>query len=253
MELTGKAALVTGGATGLGREISLALARAGCDVAVNHPGFDPEVESCAGEAAAEIRALGRRSMAVGADVASDAEVRAMVAQVARELGRLDVLVNNAGYTVFVPRADLEGMLEADWDRILAVNTKGPFLCSRAAAPVMRQHGGGRIVNVTSTSGLRPGGSCLAYAVSKAGNQMLMRSLARALGPEIAVNAVAPGLMDTAWGRRMGDAARDAAIGEAALKRLPALRDIAAAVVFLAQNDSMSGQTLIVDGGRHLPM
>jgi len=253
MELADKVVLVTGGGSGLGRAIGLAFAGRGADVGVNYPGFLEGAREAAEETARAIHALGRRAITLEADVAVDAEVRAMVAHLERALGRVDVLVNCAGTTVFVPLGDLEGMQEADWDRIMAVNAKGPFLCARAVVPLMRRQGAGRIVNVTSTSGLRPGGSCLAYAASKAANQMVMRSLARTLGPTITVNAVAPGLMDTAWGRRLGEAARERAVAEAALQRLPALADIAAAVVFLAENDSISGQTMIVDGGRHMPL
>ena len=202
MDLDGKVALVTGGGTGLGREISLAFARAGCDLAINHPGFDDTSRDGSEATAEEIRGLGRRALAVAADVSKDAQVRAMASTVERELGRLDVLVNCAGYTVFVPMADLEAMHEDDWDRIQAVNTKGPFFCARAVAPIMQRQGAGRIVSVTSLSGIRVGGSSLAYAVSKAGHQMLMRCLATVLGPEITVNAIAPGVMDTGWGRRL---------------------------------------------------
>jgi 3-oxoacyl-[acyl-carrier protein] reductase len=218
-------------------------------VAVNY--FDREQEVLG--LVADLATNDSGAIAVHADVSNDAQVREMVRRVDAEYGRLDVLVCCAGFTRFVSMTDLEGMLEADWDRILAVNTKGPFLCARAVAPIMRRQGAGRIINVTSTSGLRPGGSSIAYAVSKAGNQMLMRCLAGALGPEIAVNAIAPGLMDTPWGRQLGEDVWNAAIREARLKRLPTLRDVAAAAVFLIQNDSMSGQTIIVDGGRFVPL
>jgi 3-oxoacyl-[acyl-carrier protein] reductase len=218
-------------------------------VAVNYIDGEQEVH----EFVATLAASGTNAISVRADVSDDRQVREMVGRVVEEFGRLDVLVCCAGATRFVPMTDLEGMLEVDWDRILAVNTKGPFLCARAVAPIMKRQGAGRIISITSTSGLRPGGSSIAYAVSKAGNQMLMRCLAGALGPEIAVNAIAPGLMDTEWGRQMGEESRHAAVREARLKRLPALADIAAAAVFLIQNDSMSGQTIIVDGGRHVPL
>ncbi len=250
MDLVSKVALVTGGGTGLGREICLAFAREGMDIAVN---YHPDVVHEAEETAEALRGYGRRAITVQADVSRDIEVREMMDRVERELGRIDVLVNNAGHTVFVPLQDLDGMTEADWDRILAVNTKGPFLCARAVAPAMRRQGAGRIVNITSTSGLRPGGSCIAYAVSKSGNQMLMRCLAQALAPEITVNAVAPGFMDTRWGQRFPLEFKERVIRDAPLKRLPNLADIAQAVVFLARNDSLTGQTIIVDGGRYMPL
>jgi 3-oxoacyl-[acyl-carrier protein] reductase len=234
MELVRKVAIVTGGGTGLGRQISLALAQEGVDIAVTSYRDD---SSDAEHTAGELRDVGRRAIVVPVDVSRDAEVRALASRVEAELGRIDLLVNNAGHTVFVPLDDLDGMAEVDWDRVLAVNTKGPFLCTRAVAPAMRRQGAGWIINVTSTSGLCPGGSCLAQA----------------LAPEITVNAIAPGFMDTRWGRRFPEEFRERVEREAPLKRLPDLADIAAAAVFLAQNDSLTGQTIIVDGGRHMPL
>ena len=158
-----------------------------------------------------------------------------------------------GTTVFVPMDDLEGLTEADWDRVLAVNTKGSWLVSKAAAPHMKRAGQGRIVMTTSISGLRAGGSSMAYAVSKAGIQMLSRCLALALAPEITVNTVAPGIMDTRWGLRWGQEALDRMAREAPLKRYPSLKDVAAAAVFLCESDSMTGQTMVVDAGRLMPL
>lgn len=195
MDLAGKVALVTGGGTGLGREISLQLAKKGADVAVNYS----RSEGDAAQTVADVRALGRRAIAIQADVSRSNEVNAMVERVVDELGSLQVLINNAGTTVFVPMGDLEGLTEENWDRVLDVNTKGCWLCSKAAAPHMRRAGGGRIVMTTSISGLRAGGSSMAYAVSKAGIQMLSRCLAIGLAPDITVNTIAPGLMETRWG------------------------------------------------------
>ena len=243
-ELQGAVALVTGGGTGLGRAISLALAAAGAHVAINYSRSGEEARATA----ADVEATGVRALAVQADVADDAQARAMVDQVAVEFGRLDVLVTHAGMTVFVPFDDLEGMTEADWDRIMAVNTKGPWLCARACAPVMRRNGGGSVINITSVSGVRPGGSCLAYSVSKGATEMLTRALALALAPDIAVNAIAPGLMDTRWGRLWGDAHFERQAESNLLGRIPSLEDLAAGAVFLAQNTSMTGRTLVIDGG-----
>jgi 3-oxoacyl-[acyl-carrier protein] reductase len=243
-DLSGQVALVTGGGTGLGRAISLALAAAGQDVAINYSRSAAEAESTV----AEVRAIGRRALAIQADVSLDSEVRAMVDRAASELGRLDVLVNNAGMTVFVPFPDLEGMTEADWDRIMAVNTKGPWLCARACAPVMRRTGGGHVINITSVSGLRPGGSCVAYSVSKGATEMLTKALAIALAPDIAVNSIAPGLMDTRWGRLWGDEHFERQAKGNLLGRIPSLEDIADTAVYLAGNRSITGRTLIVDGG-----
>jgi 3-oxoacyl-[acyl-carrier protein] reductase len=249
MNLAGKVALVTGGGTGLGREISLQLASKGCDVAVNYS----RSEEDAAQTVKEIQALGRRSIAVQADVSQSDQVGRMVEQVVDQLGGLQVLINNAGTTVFVPMSDLEGLSEDDWDRVMDVNTKGSWLVSKAAAPHMKRAGEGRIVMTTSISGLRAGGSSMAYAVSKAGIQMLSRCLALALAPEITVNTVAPGIMDTRWGLKWGQEALDRMAREAPLKRYPSLSDIAAAAVFLVENDSMTGQTMVVDAGRHMPL
>jgi 3-oxoacyl-[acyl-carrier protein] reductase len=249
MDLAGKVALVTGGGTGLGREISLQLAGRGCDVAVNYSRSADDAEATV----RDIAALGRRAIAVQADVSQSDQVGAMVERVVGELGGLQILINNAGTTVFVAMHDLDGLSEADWDRVLDVNTKGSWLVSKAVAPHMKRAGGGRIVMTTSISGLRAGGSSMAYAVSKAGIQMLSRCLAIALAPEITVNTVAPGIMDTRWGLRWGQEALDRMAREAPLKRYPSLQDIAAAAVFLCENDSMTGQTIVVDAGRHMPL
>jgi 3-oxoacyl-[acyl-carrier protein] reductase len=249
MNLSGKVALVTGGGTGLGKEICLQLAARGCHVAVNYS----RSESDAAETVRRIDALGRRAISVRADVAASVDVQAMVDRVVSELGSLQILVNNAGMTVFVPFADLEALKEEDWDRIQAVNTKGMWLCSKAAAPYIKKAGGGRIVSTTSVSGVRAGGSSMAYAVSKAGMQMLSRCLAQALAPDITVNTIAPGLMETRWSAGWGAEALERMANEAPLKRHPTLKDIASGVVFLCENDSMTGQTLVIDSGRLMPI
>ncbi len=247
MDLRGKAALVTGGGTGLGRVISLAFAREGMNVAINYTKSEKE----ANETLADLRARGVRAIAVRADVSKAAEVKEMVDRVMQEFGRIDVLMNNAGTTVFVPFADLEGVSEDDWDRIMAVNVKGAWLCAKAVAPIMKRQGAGRIIQTTSISGLRAGGSSLPYSVSKAALTMLTRGLALALAPEITVNALAPGLIDTRWGRAWGEQDMLKAAADAPLKRLPSLEDCAEAVVLLAKNDSMTGQTIVVDAGRYM--
>jgi 3-oxoacyl-[acyl-carrier protein] reductase len=248
VDLTDKVALVTGGGTGLGRAISLALAAEGMHVAINFAHSRAEAEATV----ADLQARGARAVSIQADVADDQQVRAMLAAVEGEFGRLDVLVNNAGMTVFVPFEDLEGMTEADWDRIIAVNVKGAWLCTRAAAPLMRRHGGGHVINVTSVSGIRAGGSCLAYSVSKGAGDMLTRALAIALAPDIAVNSIAPGLMDTRWGRVWGDEHFERQAQANLLGRIPSLEDIAAGAVFLARNQSITGRALVIDGGALRP-
>ena len=247
MDLRGKVALVTGGGTGLGRVISLALAREGMNLAINYTKSEKE----ANETLGELRALGAKAIAIRADVSQAAEVKTLVNRVMEEFSRVDVLMNNAGTTVFVPFADLDAVSEADWDRIMAVNIKGAWLCAKAVAPIMKRQGAGRIIQTTSISGLRAGGSSLPYSVSKGAETMLTRALALALAPEITVNAVAPGLIDTRWGRAWGENSIEQAAAAAPLKRLPSLEDCAAAVVLLAKSDSMTGQSIVVDAGRYM--
>lgn len=240
MELAGSAWLITGGGTGLGREIALQAARAGADVAVNYSRSREEAEATAADA----RALGVRALAVRGDVAAEAE--ALVADAAQGLGRLDVLVNNAGRTVFVPFADLEAISEQDWDDIFAVNVRAAFLCARAAA--RRMSGGGAILNIASIAGLRPTGSSLPYSVSKAALIHLTRGLAVALAPRVRVNALAPGLLDTRWSAGHSPEFISRANRQSLLGHIASLADTAAAALALCRNESITGQVLTVDSG-----
>jgi 3-oxoacyl-[acyl-carrier protein] reductase len=246
MKLDGTVVLVTGGGTGIGRSACLELAGEGAAVAVNYSRSRAEAE----ETVAEIQAAGGRSMAVLADVSDEAAVEAMVRRVAGEWGRLDVLVNNAGMTYFVEHTDLDALTGEMWDRMLAVNLKGVFFCCRAAARVMRQQKRGRIVNVASVAGLTGKGSSIGYAASKAGVLSVTKSLAMALAPEILVNAVAPGFVETRWtaGR---DAFRAKALEGTPLERVAVPEDVAEAILYLAKTDFVTGQVLTVDGGRNL--
>ena len=244
MELQDKVALVTGGGTGLGKAISLALAQEGAHVAVNYS----RSEGDARQTVQEVTALGRRAIAVKADVSDAAVVKDMVEKTLAELGRIDILVNNAATTAFVDFKDLEGMTEEAWDRIMAVNIKGPFLCTKAVASLMLGQQSGRIINISSNAGLRPAGSCLAYCASKAALVHLTRCLAISLAPHVLVNAVAPGRMPTRWSPSLSPEALDRVVQAFPLKREAALGDVAAAVVFLAKNDSMTGQVLVTDCG-----
>lgn len=244
MELKGKAALVTGGGTGLGRAISLQLAREGVDLAINYAKSKEDAERTAADACS----LGVKAVAVRADVASAAEIERAVAETERALGRLDLLVNNAGTTKFVPFEDLDGLDEDDWLQLYRTNTMSVFFASRAAAKAMRKNGGGRIVNTVSNAGLRAAGSSIAYAVSKAAGIHLTRCLAVALGPEITVNAVAPGLLLTRWHRNTGAGQIAESRRRAVLKKEVDVEQCAAMYLALLKNDSITGQTVTVDSG-----
>ena len=243
--LTGKVALVTGGGTGIGRATSLALAAEGAAVAVNYSRSRGDAD----ETAAEIASRGGRGIAVACDVSDEPAVESMVRRVVAELGRLDVLVNNAGTTRFIEHKNLDALTAEVWDRILAVNVKGTFFCVRAAARAMTD--GGRIINIGSVAGLRGNGSSIAYAASKGAIHTMTLSLARALAPSITVNAIAPGLIETRWqhGHETENAARAA--------RFPARRigrpeDIAQmALAFATADDFLTGQVIVVDGGAGL--
>jgi len=239
--LANRVALVTGGGTGIGRAIALGLAESGADVAINYSRSREDAEATAGA----VRELGRRALAIKADVSQDRDVREMVRRVAGDWGRLDILVNNAGTTKFVDHKNLDGLDEEVWDRILAVNVKGMFFCCRAAANVMTE---GRIINIGSVAGLRGHGSSIAYAASKGAVHTMTLSLARALAPKITVNAIAPGLIETRW--HLGREGENARTSE----RLPAKRighpeDIAHIAVAIATSTTfLTGQIIAVDGG-----
>jgi NAD(P)-dependent dehydrogenase (short-subunit alcohol dehydrogenase family) len=239
--LAGKVAMVTGAAKRIGRSVALRLAGEGADVIVNYRGSKNEAD----EVVAQIAALGRRAVAIQADVAKRDDVISMFATVEREFGRLDILINNAG--MFFP-AKFEDLTEEQWDRILDTNLKSQFLCAQAAAPMLRRAGPGRIINFASLGGLLAWPAYTHYCVSKAGVIMLTRCLARALAPDITVNAVAPGTISFA-----GDAPELAEdfIRRAPLQRTGTAKDIDDAVVFLAQSTFITGQVIVVDGGRTL--
>ena len=239
--LQGKVALVTGSAKRIGRSVALRLASEGADAVVNYHASQAEAE----EVVAQIKKNGRRAVAIQADVAKKKDVTALFAAVEKEFGRLDILVNNAG--IFFP-AKFEELTEQQWDRILDTNLKSQYLCSQAAAPMLRRSGHGRIINFASLGGLLAWPAYTHYCVSKAGVIMLTRCLARALAPEITVNAIAPGTISFE-----GDAPELAEdfIQRAPLHRTGTAKDIDDAVVFLAQSPFLTGQVIVVDGGRTL--
>lgn len=248
MSLKGKVALVTGGGTGVGRAIVLQLAQLGASVVVNYSKSKSEAEGTAKKACEH----GVRAFAVQADVADETQVERMFEMVSRQLGPVEILVNNAAFTRFTPLADLHSLNQADWNRTFAVNVDGTFYCSRTAAPVMKSRGWGRIVNISSIAAFTGYGSSIAYCASKASVLSLTRSLARVLGPEITVNAVAPGLIDTRWiaGREDLERLKASYAKETALGKVLTPEDVAEVAVSLVSSMSLvTGQTIVVDGGK----
>jgi 3-oxoacyl-[acyl-carrier protein] reductase len=250
MNLEGRAAIVTGAGTGVGRATALALARCGCSVLVNYSRSKEGAEATAAEA----EALGVRAVAHRCDVAEDAECRQMVAFAAAELGRLDVLVNNAGTTSFIPHDQLEEVGLDDWNRILAVNLRGPFQCARAARSELAKQGGGEIVNVSSVAGIAGTGSSIPYCASKAALNIVTVTLARVLAADgIRVNAVAPGFIEGDWLRQgLGPAyepIKQAMQARSPLGKVCQPEDVADAILALvAGSDLVTGHVLPVEGG-----
>jgi len=249
MEVSGRAAIITGGGTGVGRATALQLARRGCSVLVNYSRSREAAESTAAEA----EALGVKALAFGADVADDAACRRMVEAALAAFGRLDVLVNSAGTTRFIAHADLDAVAEDDWERILAVNLRGPFQCARAAREALAADGGGEIVSVSSVAGISGVGSSIPYCASKAALNNLTLTLARSLGPAIRVNAVAPGFITGRWlaeGLGPGYEAMKAAIEQKVpLHKVCEPDDVADAILSLITgSDLVTGQVLACEGG-----
>ena len=245
MELKGRVALVTGGSGSLGTAISRALAEAGCDVAVGYVGN----RDGADETVRTVEARGRRAVRVQLDQTDEKAIEPAVERAARELGALDILVNNAGWNIGIPFTDLDALTTEIWDRIFATNVRGPFQLARAAAPHMRARGAGRIVNIASVAGVKPTGSSIAYASSKAALIHLTRCLAVALAPTITVNCVAPGLVEgTRMAARIPPEVVEQVRKSAVLRRAADGEDIAKQVVTFCAADSVTGQTVVIDAG-----
>ena len=242
-------ALVTGSATGVGRACVLQFANLGFDVVVNYSRSETEAR----ETVAAAESVGAQVLLVCCDVSDDERVGAMIDEIERTFGRLDVVVNNAATTEFIEHANLEGLTEAMWDRMLAVNLKGPFFVVRAAAKLLRADGGGAVVNVSSVAGITGNGSSVGYCATKGGLNTMTKSLARALGPEIRVNAVCPGPIESRWIRQGNpDWSIEAMVADYPLPKPSQPSDIADAVLFFATGTSMAtGQLLSVDGGQTL--
>jgi 3-oxoacyl-[acyl-carrier protein] reductase len=251
MQIEGKAAVVTGGGTGVGRATALELARRGCSVLINYSKSKNEAE----ETAAEIAALGVKGIAVEADVADDAACRKLIDAAAREFGRLDVLVNNAAVTAFIRHSDLEAVKTEDWMRIFSVNVIGAFQCARAAKDALLASGDGEIVNISSIAGLAAIGSSIPYAASKAALNNMTVSLARVFAPKVRVNAVAPGFITTRWlknglGEEVYDKAKKGTEANVILGKVCEPEDVAAAVInIITGPDLMTGCVIPLEGGQ----
>lgn len=243
-------ALVTGGGTGVGAASILKLAARGHDVVVNYSRSREEAEDTAEKATA----LGARALALKGDVAEDAACRDLIDTTIERFGRLDVLVNSAGATQFVPIAELDRQNAEDFQRVYGVNVVGSYQMARAAAPHLAKSARGAVVNVSSIAGVTGNGSSIAYVASKGALNALTLTLARLLAPEIRVNAVLPGLIDTRWlpaglGEETYAAVKTNFANTAALGDVCTADDIADAVVFLALDAAkMTGQLVNVDAG-----
>lgn len=246
MQLKDKVAVVTGGATGIGRATALRLAADGAHILVNYSRSEAEAKETAGE----ITKLGVKALTYQADVADDAAVRAMMAATVAHFGKIDILINNAGVTYYVAHPDLEGLTEEMWDHIMAVNVKGIFFCCRAAqAELKKNHGA--VVNITSLGGVLGSGSSMAYGASKAAAIALTKSLARVFAPEARVNALAPGIVMTRWVAGREEHVRRYSEGTP-MGRPATAEDVAdMAYGLVVGGDFVTGQTVIVDGGMSL--
>lgn len=244
MKLKDRVAVVTGGAKGIGRAICLAFAQEDAAVVVNYSKSQSEAEATA----RDIAANGGRAIAIRADVRADAEARTLINAAVEKFGRLDILVNNAGYTKRTPHNELDLLTEELIDRTLATNLKGALYCSRAAIPPMLKNGGGAIVNITSVAGIMGTGSSIIYCSSKAGLSVMTKCLARAFAPQIRVNAIAPGFVDTGfvdWPPNMNESVKK----RNHLARIVEAEEIAAAALYLVTDgNALTGQEIVMDGG-----
>jgi 3-oxoacyl-[acyl-carrier protein] reductase len=246
-DLSGKTVIVTGGASGIGLAAVEVFSQAGAAVALNHLPDDPRGPREVARLAAE----GRRVVAAPGDVSRPGEAERMVKSAIDGLGRLDFLVNNAGTPATptpIPFENLDALSEAFWSTILTTNLVGPFRCAHAAVGALKA-ARGAICNTASIAGIMGSGSSIPYATSKAGLINLTRSLARTLAPEVRVNAVAPGFVDSPWNTEWPEERKRASIERTPLKRACRPADIAETIFFLCAGGAMiTGQTIVVDGG-----
>jgi 3-oxoacyl-[acyl-carrier protein] reductase len=244
MRLDDKVAVVTGAGTGMGRAIAELFARRGAKVVVNYASS----RDAAMKVIEAIHSEGGTGIAVAADVSKQAEAAALMDATSREFGRIDYLINNAGWSTRIPHAQFGDLTDEIWDHTLNVNLRGVFYCVRAATPYLKQHEGSSIVNISSVASITGQGSSIVYAASKAGVVTMTKSLARALAPGIRVNVVLPGFVRTrfaGWPQESFDAAEKIT----PLRHLASVEDVAeAALFFAAIAKSTTGESVVVDGG-----
>ena len=244
-ELEGKVSLVTGGSGDIGSAIAKRLGQSGSTVVITYVG----AEDLASQTVDEIKAEGGNASALRLDQRDPNEIEAIISQISQDQGRLDILVNNAAWNIGIPFPNLEELTAEIWDRVLETNLRAPFLLARAAASLLKADGGGHIVNISSAGGISPGSSSIAYSSSKAGLNHLTRCLAVAMSPDVAVNCVAPGLVEnTRMANRLPDAVSNAARKQAILGRVGQTEDIAEQVLTFVTSTSVTGQTIVIDGG-----
>lgn len=243
MDLKNKVAIVTGGNGGLGQRICLALSKAGCKIAVVYAKSKGQAEQVA-------RDLETEAAAFLCDLLDPDQISAMVNAVHDRFGRVDILVNDAAYNKWIPFVDLDALTLEEWHKMMNVNLTGPMLCIKAAAPLMKAQGAGRIVNISSIAGMGPSGSSIAYAVSKAGLIHLTKCMAVGLAPEVTVNCISPGYLEgTRATSNLAPEYRARAAENNALKKPASKEDIADMVVAFCRSETITGQNLVVDSGR----
>jgi 3-oxoacyl-[acyl-carrier protein] reductase len=247
MDLSGAVALVTGGNGGLGQRICHALAKEGAHIAVVYAQSRDQAEAVARELTSSYQI---NAAAFACDITDGVAVEALVGDVTKRFGRLDILINDAAYNKSIPFTDLDNLTQEVWDKIMDVNLTGPMRMIKAVAPVMKAQGQGRIVNIASVAGLTPTGSSIAYAVSKAGLIHLTRCMAVGLAPETLVNCVAPGLLEgtRATSNLLPEMITRNAAGSL-LKKAADKDDCADMVVTMCRTETMTGQTIVIDAGR----
>ncbi|HVO99504.1 MAG TPA: glucose 1-dehydrogenase [Bryobacteraceae bacterium] len=244
MKLDNKVAVVTGAGTGMGRAIAELFAQQGAKVVVNYA----RSRDAAVSVVEAIQSAGGTAIAVGADVSKEADAIELMAAAEHEFGRIDYLVNNAGWSTRIPHAQLSELSDEIWDHTLNVNLRGVFYCVRAAVPYLKRQEGSSIVNISSVASITGQGSSIAYAASKAGVVTMTKSLARALAPGIRVNVVLPGFVRTrfaGWPKEQFDSSEKIT----PLRRLASVEDVAEATLFFAAvAKATTGESLVVDGG-----